>query len=119
MPEWLTLTALTGVAILFTALSYLCGIYVVERKVRVAGSLLIGAVVVLTGYLMAILRAPLWVIVAAPVPLGFLLLLLQMKNAKRTTAAYFCTWGFYLVFHVLLSSVFRYDSLLPAWRLHS
>ncbi len=33
--------------------------------------------------------------------------------------AYVSTWAIYIVLHVVLSSLLRYDSLIPAWRLHS
>ena len=32
--------------------------------------------------------------------------------------AYVSTWAIYIVLYILLSAVLRYDSLIPAWRLH-
>jgi len=28
-------------------------------------------------------------------------------------------WAIYIVFHILLSALLHYDSLIPAWRLHA
>jgi hypothetical protein len=33
--------------------------------------------------------------------------------------AYVSTWAIYIALHILLSSSLRYDSLIPAWKLHN
>lgn len=111
--------ALTAIAILLTATSYFCAGLIIQHVPRMLGSLVIGAAVVLTGYLMASLHAPMWLIVAAPIPLGFLLLLYQVKNLRMTSLIYLVTWVVYLSFHIIFSAGLHYDSLMPAWRLHS
>ncbi len=68
---------------------------------------------------MASLHTPIWLIIAAPIPLGFLLLFQQVKDLRTTSFIYLTTWVIYLVFHISLSAGLHYDSLLPSWRLHS
>lgn len=60
--------ALTCVAILFTSASYFSSLIVIQKGFRLLGSLLIGIVVVLTGYLMASIHGPAWLVIAAPIP---------------------------------------------------
>ena len=110
---------LLAVSILLTALAYVVGIYVATKHVRLKGPLLIGFVVVLAGYLTSYAGTPIWLVIMVLVLIGFLMLTYLLKDIRKTVTAYALTWAAYLVFHVLLSSVARYDSLIPAWRLHS
>jgi hypothetical protein len=64
---------LLDIAILFTALSWGVGLYLVDKKVYFA-SLAVGCFVCLFGSSVESLGAPEWAVVAAPVPLDILLL---------------------------------------------
>jgi hypothetical protein len=110
---------LLDIAILFTALSWGLGMYLVEKKVHVFASFAIGCFVCLLGYSVQSLGAPIWLVVAAPIPLDFLLLWYVLREWRRMLLAYVSIWAIYIVFHVLLSWLLRYDSLIPLWRLHS
>jgi hypothetical protein len=110
---------LLDIAICFTALSWGLGLYLVDRRVYIFNSLAIGAFVCLLGYSIASLGAPVWVVVAGPVPLDLFLLWYVLKNRRKMFVAYLTIWAIYIVIHILLSRLLRYDSLIPAWRLHS
>jgi hypothetical protein len=110
---------LLDIAIVFTALSWGLGVYLVDRKAHVFASLAIGCFVCLLGYSVQSLGAPIWAVVAAPIPLDFFLLWYVLRDLRKMLAAYVLIWAIYIVFHVLLSSVLHYDSLVPAWKLHS
>ena len=110
---------LLDIAILFTALSWGLGFFIADRKVYLFASLAIGCFVCLFGYSVESLGAPPWAVVAAPVPLDILLLWYVLRNPRKMVIAYVSTWAIYIVLHILLSSLLRYDSLIPAWRLHS
>jgi hypothetical protein len=110
---------LLDIAIFFTALSWGSGLYLVDKKPHVFASLAIGCFVCLLGYSVQSVGAPIWMVVAAPIPLDFLLLWYVLRTLRKMLLAYVLIWAIYIVFHVLLSSVLHYDSLIPAWRLHS
>jgi len=110
---------LLDIAIFFTALSWGLGMYLVDKKVQVLASLAIGCFVCLLGYSVQSIGAPIWAVVAAPIPLDFLLLWYVLRNLRKMLLAYVAIWAIYIVFHVLLSSLLHFDSLIPAWRLHS
>jgi hypothetical protein len=110
---------LLDIAIIFTALSWGLGMYLVDRKVHLFASLAIGCFVCLFGYSVESLGAPLWAVVAAPIPLDILLLWHVLRKPRKMLLAYPAIWAIYIVLHVVLSALFRYDSLIPAWRLHS
>ncbi len=63
---------LLDIAILFTALSWGLGLYLVEKKAYIFASLAVGCFVCLFGYSVESLGAPEWAVVAAPVPLDIL-----------------------------------------------
>ncbi|MFZ0322230.1 MAG: hypothetical protein WAL56_24095 [Candidatus Sulfotelmatobacter sp.] len=107
------------IAILFTALAWGLGFYLVDRKVYLFASLAIGCFVCLVGYSVESLGVPIWLVIAAPIPLDFLLLWYVLRKPRKMLIAYVATWTIYIGFHLLLSSVVHYDSLIPAWRLHS
>ena len=109
---------LLDIAILFTALSWGLGFFIADRKVYLFASLAIGCFVCLFGYSVESLGAPPWAVVAAPVPLDVLLLWYVLRKPRKMVVAYISTWAIYIVLHILLSSLLRYDSLIPAWRLH-
>ena len=110
---------LLDIAIIFTALSWGLGMYLVDRKMHLFASLAIGCFVCLFGYSVESLGAPLWAVVAAPIPLDILLLWYVLRKPRKMLLAYAAIWAIYIVLHVVLSALFRYDSLIPAWRLHS
>jgi hypothetical protein len=109
---------LLDVAIFFTALSWGLGMYLVDKKAHVFASLAIGSFVCLLGYGVQSVGAPIWLVVAAPIPLDFLLLWYVLRSPRKMLLAYPTIWAIYIVFHVLLSTFLHYDSLIPAWRLH-
>jgi hypothetical protein len=110
---------LLDIAIFFTALSWGIGFYLVDRRVHIFASLAIGCFVCLFGYSVESLGAPAWAVVAAPVPLDLLLLWYVLRRPRKMVVAYVSIWAIYIVFHIVLSSLFRFDSLIPAWKLHS
>jgi len=110
---------LLDIAIFFTALSWGLGFYVVDRKAYIFSSMAIGCFVCLLGYSVASLGAPSWAIVAAPVPLDLLLLWYVLRQPRKMAIAYPTIWAIYIVIHILISRFLHYDSLIPAWRLHS
>jgi hypothetical protein len=110
---------LLDVAILFTALAWGLGFYAVDRKAHVFASLAIGCFVCLIGYSIASLNAPPWLVVAAPIPVDIFLLWYVLRNLRKMALAYPLIWAIYIVFHLVLSTTAHYDSLIPAWKLHS
>jgi hypothetical protein len=110
---------LLDIAILFTALAWCFGFYLVDKRVYLFASLAIGCFVCLVGYSVASLGAPVWAVVAAPIPVDFPLLWYVLKNVRKMLIAYPAIWTIYIVFHLFLRSVLRYDSLIPGWKLHS
>ena len=109
---------LLDIAIFFTALSWGIGFYIVDRKAYVFSSLAIGCFVCLLGYSVESLGAPPWAVVAAPVPLDFLLLWYVLRNLRKMLIAYPTIWAIYIMIHIGLSAGLHYDSLVPAWHLH-
>jgi hypothetical protein len=110
---------LLDVAIFFTALSWGLGFYLVDRKIYLFASLAIGCFVCLLGYSIESLGAPIWAVVAGPIPLDILLLWYVLRKPRKMLVAYPAIWAIYIVIHVVLSRFLQYDSLIPAWRLHS
>jgi hypothetical protein len=107
------------IAIFFTALAWGLGMYLVDKKAHVFASLAIACFVCLLGYSVQSVGAPIWLVVAAPIPLDFLLLWYVLRTWRKMLLAYPAIWAIYIVFHILLSSALHYDSLIPAWKLHS
>jgi hypothetical protein len=110
---------LLDMAILLTGFCWGMGFYVADRRVRIFAPLAIGCFVCLTGYTAQSLGAPLWLVVAAPIPLDFLLLWYVLRRPRAMIVAYVSIWAIYLVVHVAFSALLRYDSLIPSWKLHS
>jgi hypothetical protein len=108
------------VAIAFTALSYLVGILIIQRKFKVVQSVFIGATVVTVGYAAAVLNLPVILIFLLPFPFGILgLYLASDKNPRKTLFTYLVTWAAYIIFHIILSACFHFHSLIPPWKLSS
>jgi len=110
---------LLDIAIFVTALSWGLGLYLVDKKAHVFASLAIGCFVCLLGYSVQSVGAPIWLVVAAPIPLDIFLLWYVLRKPRKMLLAYPAIWVIYIVLHVVLSALFRYDSLIPTWRLHS
>jgi hypothetical protein len=110
---------LLDIAIFFTALAWGLGLSLIDRRVYIFAPLAIGCFVCLFGYSVQSLGAPVWAVVAAPVPLDILLLWYVLRTPRKMALAYVLIWAIYIVFHIVLSATLHYDSLIPAWRLHS
>ena len=110
---------LLDIAIIFTALSWGLGLYLVDKRAHIFASLAVGCFVCLFGYSVESLGAPPWAVVAAPVPLDLLLFWYVLRKPRKMAGAYVLIWAIYIMIHILLSSLLHYDSLVPAWRLHS
>jgi hypothetical protein len=74
---------LLDIAIFFTALSWGLGAYLVDKKAHVFASLTIGCFVCLVGYSVESLGVPPWAVVAAPIPLDFLLLWYVLRKLRK------------------------------------
>lgn len=74
---------LLDIAIIFTALSWGLGLYLVDKRVYIFASLAVGCFVCLFGYSVASLGAPVWAVVAAPVPLDLLLLWYVLRKPRQ------------------------------------
>ena len=74
---------LLDIAIIFTAISWGLGLYLVDKRVYVFASLAIGCFVCLFGYSVESVGAPIWVVAAAPIPLDVLLLWYTFKKAAK------------------------------------
>jgi hypothetical protein len=74
---------LLDIAIIFTALSWGLGFYLVDKRVHIFASLAVGCFVCLFGYSVESLGAPPWVVVAAPVPLDLLLLWYVLRKPRK------------------------------------
>lgn len=110
---------LLDIAIFFTALAWGLGLYLVEKRVYTFASLAIGCFVCLLGYSVASVGAPVWLVVAAPIPVDFILLWYVLRKPRKMLFAYPVIWLIYIAFHILLSKFVGYDSLIPGWKLHS
>ncbi len=106
------------VAILFTSLAWGLGFYLVSRRVYLVNSLATGCFVCLIGYTAVGLGAPVWGVIAAPLPVDFAMLWYVMRTPRRMAMAYPAIWAIYVLLHIGLSATIRYDDLLPAWHLH-
>lgn len=78
---------LLDIAIVFTALSWGLGLYLVDKRVYFFVSLAIGCFVCLLGYSVESLGAPIWAAVAAPIPLDLLLLWYVLRKPRKMAVA--------------------------------
>ncbi|WDF05587.1 hypothetical protein [Shouchella hunanensis] len=105
-------------AILLTALSYFSGSMLVTDGLMVWQALLIGAVVVSLGALAEKWRAPMWLIILIPFPVGMGLLFFLLNEFLVTwITTYFITLLMYTLIHSVFSFFFKFHSLIPAWKL--
>jgi len=110
---------LLGIAILLTALCWGFGFYVADKRVYIVAPLAIGCLVCPLGYALESLGAPAWGVVAGPIPVDVLLLWYVLRKPQKMLVAFVATCTVYLLMHIPLSAFLRYDSLIPAWKLHS
>src|SRR3984893_10893099 len=101
---------LLDIAIIFTALSWGLGFYLADKRAYLFASLAIGCFVCLFGYSVESLGAPSCAVVAAPVPLDIFLLWYVLRKPRKMLLAYPSIWAIYIVLHVALSALLRYDS---------
>ncbi|MDZ5609094.1 hypothetical protein U2I54_19000 [Bacillus pseudomycoides] len=81
---------------------------------------IIGLAVVSAGALTEKLNSPMWLIIVIPFPIGITLLLSFLQwDGILWLSAYGLTLFYYIIFHIFLSYVFKFDSLIPAWKLHT
>jgi len=106
------------ISIFFTALTWALSFYIADRRWYVFSSMAIGCFVCLAGYSLAGLGVPAWAVVPALIPLDLFLAWYVLRKPRKIVIAYLSGWVIYVAFHVGLSALFRYDSLIPAWKLH-
>src|SRR5665213_1713480 len=108
---------LFGTAVVFTAISYFLAVLIVAKKRAYWQSTLIGLAVVLLGYVLHTIKAPFWLVMSGPMPIGFAGAWLIMRDGRRAVLAYVLTWAIYIAFHLILSGLFNYDLLVPGWHI--
>jgi hypothetical protein len=105
-------------AISLTSLSYFLGDLFLTKGLLIWQALIIGASVVILGATAEKLRAPMWLIILTPFPVGMLLLFLFLNEGfTMWLFTYSLTLLIYVIIHVAVSSLFRFHSLIPAWKL--
>ncbi|MBM7716592.1 hypothetical protein MHB50_18920 [Siminovitchia sp. FSL H7-0308] len=105
-------------AILLTSAAYFLGDAIIAHKLFIWQTIVIGATVVLAGAFVEKIHAPMWLIIITPFPIGMTLLYVFLNE---TTYTWFITYALtlfiYVIIHVIASSLFRFHSLIPAWKL--
>lgn len=105
-------------AILLTGLSYFLGDLFLTNELLLWEAIVIGASVVILGAIVEKLHSPMWLIILTPFPVGMLLLYLFLNEAwSEWLFTYLLTLLIYIIIHILASSMFRFHSLIPAWKL--
>ncbi|BDH61532.1 hypothetical protein MTP04_16620 [Lysinibacillus sp. PLM2] len=105
-------------AIILTALSYYIGSLLISNSLSAFLALVIGTTVVSLGAITEVLKAPMWLIILVPFPVGMILLFLFLNESLQTWfITYFVTLAIYTVIHIFMSFVFKFHSLIPAWKL--
>ena len=106
------------IAILLTSLAYYLGVFTTENSLFFWQALIIGATVVIAGAIVEKMNAPMWLIIFIPFPIGMFLLYVFLNEALFTWFyTYLLTLFIYVALHMLASSLFRFHSLIPAWKL--
>lgn len=107
-------------AIIFTSLSYYFADRTIYRYLVWWQPLLIGTSVVAAGALVEKLNAPMWLIIVIPFPIGMILLMWFFNwSIQRWFFTYSLTLVYYVILHIVLSWGVKFDSLIPAWKLHN
>ncbi|MBS4202276.1 hypothetical protein KHA93_21935 [Bacillus sp. FJAT-49732] len=105
-------------SILLTSLSYFFGSHLLKNGIAFWQALLIGASVVSLGAITEAFRAPIWLIVLVPFPVGmFMLYYFLGKPLHIWFLTYLTILAIYTVIHVAMSYFFKFHSLIPAWKL--
>lgn len=105
-------------AIVLTALSYFMGSLLFNNGLSAWQALVIGTSVVLLGAVTEALKAPMWLIILVPFPIGMILLFLFLSEPVQIwSTTYLLTLAIYTVIHVFMSYIFKFHSLIPAWKL--
>src|SRR5690625_5133187 len=106
------------IAILLTSLSYFFGSRLITNGITTWQALIIGISVVSLGAITEAFRAPIWLIVFMPFPVGMLLLFLFLNKPLHIWLfTYLTTLALYTVIHMIVSHFFHFHSLIPAWKL--
>jgi len=106
------------VAVLLTALSYYSGSNLITNAIAIWEALIIGISVVSVGAITEKIGAPIWLIVLMPFPVGMLLLFLFFNQPLHIWFfAYSITLFLYTIAHIIVSYLFHFHSLIPAWKL--
>jgi len=107
-----------AVAIILTSLSYFVGSRLITGGIDIWQALIIGISVVSLGAITEALKAPIWLIVFLPFPVGMLLLFLFLSKPLHIWIfTYLITLIIYTVIHIGASYFFQFHSLIPAWKL--
>ncbi|MCR2822601.1 hypothetical protein [Lederbergia panacisoli] len=105
-------------SILLTSLSYFFGSHLLKNGLVFWQAFLIGATVVSLGAITEALRAPIWLIVIVPFPIGmFLLYHFLQKPILIWFLTYVAILAIYTGIHLIMSYFFKFHSLIPAWKL--
>jgi hypothetical protein len=105
-------------AISLTSLSYFLGDLFLTKGLLIWQALIIGASVVILGATAEKLRSPMWLIILTPFPVGMLLLFLFLNESwMMWLYTYSLTLLIYVLIHLVASSLLRFHSLIPAWKL--
>src|SRR5699024_6105594 len=103
------------IAILLTTLSYFFGSRLITNGIVIWQALIIGTSVVSLGAITEAFRAPIWLIVIMPFPVGMLLLFLFLNKPLHIWLfAYLSTLILYTFIHIIASYFFHFHSLIPA-----
>lgn len=105
-------------AIFLTSLAYYLGDLFLTNGLLAWQPLVIGASVVILGAIVEKLHSPMWLIILTPFPVGMILLFLFLnENLSHWFITYALTLVVYVILHVAASALFRFHSLIPAWKL--
>lgn len=105
-------------AILLTSLAYFLGDLVTAAQLFLWQPFVIGGTVVIAGALVEKVNASMWLIIAVPFPIGMVLLYLFINDTILTWfMTYAATLLIYIVIHIIASALFRFHSLIPAWKI--
>ena len=105
-------------AIGLTAVSYFIGSMLLSNGLSVLQALMIGASVVLLGAITEALKAPIWLIILVPFPVGMMMLFLFLSAPVPIWfMTYLITLAIYTAIHIIMSLLFKFHSLIPAWKL--
>lgn len=105
-------------AILLTSLAYFLGDLVTADQLFLWHPFIIGGSVVLAGAFVEKVNAPMWLIIVMPFPIGMVLLYLFLNDTILTWfMTYAATLLIYIVIHIIASALFRFHSLIPAWKI--